>query len=55
MWKIFLSQIKYKSFLNCIHSAKKVFFDHKKYIKNFVVNSTIWSLKFWKHSICGIP
>ena len=30
--KMFVSQIKYKSFLNYIHSAKKKISDHKKYI-----------------------
>ena len=33
MQKMFVLQIKYKSFLNIyIHSAKKKFFDHKKYV-----------------------
>ena len=31
--KMFVLQIKYKSFLNIyIHSAKKIFVDHNKYI-----------------------
>ena len=32
MQKMFVLQIKYKSFLKYIHSAKKLVFDHKKYI-----------------------
>ena len=54
--KIFVLQRKYKFFLKIYAFCKKQFFKHKRYIcKNFVVNSMIWSLKFWKQPICGIP
>ena len=56
MQKMFVLQIKYKSSLNIYSFCKKTLFAHKNHIcYNFVVNSTIWSLKFWKHPICGIP
>ena len=32
MQKMFVLQIKYKSFLNIYSFCKKIFFDHKKYI-----------------------
>ena len=49
-------QIKYKSFLNIysFYKKKKILIIKDIFVKT-VVNSTIWSLKFRKHPICGIP
>ena len=49
--KIYISFEKYFFIQNIyIHSAKKLFFDHKKYI----CRNLIWSLKFQKRPVCGI-
>ena len=49
-------QIKYKSFLNIysFYKKKKILIIKDIFVKT-VVNSTIGSLKFRKHPICGIP
>ena len=53
MQKMFVLQIKYKSLLNILYRKKKLII--KDIFVKTVVNSTIWSLKFRKHLICGIP
>ena len=55
--KMFVLKIKYKYFLNIYSFSKKVFL----IIKDISVKTSLstqksgpWSLKFWKHPICGI-
>ena len=53
--KMFVFQIKYKSFLNILYSFCK---NNFLIIKNIFVKTSswiIWSLKFRKQPICGIP
>ena len=55
MQKMFVLQIKYKSLLNIYSLYRKKNLIIKDIFVKTVVNSTIWSLKFRKHPICGIP